>query len=484
MAFLGIDIGTSSAKAILVSGDGEVIGRAAESYPIDVAAGAGQVEQDPLDYVQAVRTLISRCRHVAAIDGIGLAGQTPTLVLVDDDLHPIRPAVSWQDTRAGRQAAQLARSLGPAEPLFGTNLPWSASNTPAKIAWLAEYEPAAVAATRWVLQPKDFVGARLTGAPLTDVWSSKGLYNVSTGQPATFLGAIGWPVSSVPPAAAPWAPRGKVDRAGADYFGVPEGIPVSVGWSDALAGMLAVGVFESACSFVLTGTSDIAGHSQPAGASAEPTSLFHIPVNCLPTGLELLFGPTQAGSAALNWVAAATGLTLTDGIAQVSHTDDLAAPTFTPFLAGERAPLWRSDLRATLTGLSTQDGPGALFRAVLAGVACANRHVLETASGGRLPDEPVVLGGSWAHNLTWSRIRAAVLGRPVRIPAEPETSCLGAAMLGAAAADCELSAIVATFRAGDQLLTPSPGDFDRGQRAYDRYLRAVDHALEWANADR
>src|SRR5436190_1712864 len=251
-AWLGLDFGTSSVKALLVSGDGSVAGRASAAYPTTYAPG-GVAEQEADDYLRAAREAIAACgANDMPLDGIGLAGQTPTLVPVDAQSEPVRPALTWQDHRADDEARTLEDELGDPEPLFGTRLPWTAAYAPAKLLWLSRHEPETVARTRFVLQPKGYAGLRLTGSPLSDPWSSKGLCHVLTSEPAAgVLGRVGFAPEVAPPLAAAWERRGAVTSEAAAAFRLSEGAPVSVGWSDAAAAMLAVGAFDHPSPFVL-----------------------------------------------------------------------------------------------------------------------------------------------------------------------------------------------------------------------------------------
>ena len=125
--WLGLDFGTSSVKALLVRNDGSVEGRASAAYPTRPGPG-GIAEQEAPEYLRAARQAIAACgAHERPLDGIGLAGQTPTLVLVDQEGEPVRPALTWQDHRAEHEARQLEDELGDPRPLFGTRLPWTAA---------------------------------------------------------------------------------------------------------------------------------------------------------------------------------------------------------------------------------------------------------------------------------------------------------------------------------------------------------------------
>jgi xylulokinase len=433
--WLGIDIGTSSAKALLVDDLGAVVGRGSAAYETAFAAGGG-VEQRPEDYLDGARRAIAACGAAGrSIAGIGVVGQTPTLVLVDEAGRAVRPAMTWQDTRAGDEAAELAAELGPSEPLFGTELPWAPAYPPAKLLWVARHEPQTVAATRWALQPKDYVSLHLTGSPVSDPWSSKGITHVLDGAPAQRgLERVGWSSGIAPAVADAWSLRGHVTPAAAAAFGLPAGTPVAVGWSDALAGMLAAGAFAEESAFVLTGTSSIVGVTTRS-ADAADDSLLAIPTECTP--LRVVYGPTQSGGASLEWLAQVLRADIEEvrALAAEPPADGLEPPTFVPYIAGERAPLWRSDIAGAFFGLSAMHGAAALARAVVAGVCHSERHVLATAEaavGSEL--ESVRVAGRGVSAAPWLDARRAAFARPLLLLDEADTSALGAAMLAAAAA--------------------------------------------------
>ena len=479
--WLGLDVGTSSVKALLVTSGGIVEGRASVAYPSNYGLG-GEAEQEPQTYLEAARRAIAECgATTGALDGIGLAGQTPTIVLVAANGAAVRQALTWQDHRADAEARELADTYGPAEPLFGTDLPWTSGYIPAKLLWLARHEPKSVAATRWVLQPKDFVGLTLTGSPASDPWSSKGLCNVKTSAPvAEVLAGTGWPAKVVPPLAQAWEARGAVTSRPAARFGLPEGTPVSVGWSDALAGMLAIGAFDEPTGFVLAGTSSIVGMSTTdPPRSSKP--LLEIPAACAP--LPVLYGPTEAGGASIEWLARLLGREPREVLelaAAATGTD--GAPVFVPYLAGERAPIWRTDVRAVLLDLSLEHGAEDLARAVVTGVCLSELHVLATAEEqlGRAAGE-VHVAGLGALAAPWREARLAVLARPLHLLDEPNASALGAAILGAAAANgAELGAAL-ELRGQGELAVPALSKAQAAERGLARYLRATEVSRRWAD---
>ncbi|MFC6083578.1 xylulokinase [Sphaerisporangium aureirubrum] len=481
--WLGLDVGTSSVKAVLLDDGGAVAGRG--SGPVrTVRAGPDHAEQAPEDYVRAAAAATAdACRAVPGVRlrGIGLSGQTPTLVVVDDEGEPVRPALGWQDTRARRQARELERELGDPYPLIGTSLPWSASACPAKLRWLAEHEPHTVRRARWLLQPKDYLGLVLTGSPLSDPWSSKGLCHVLTSAPAAaVVEAAGWPVSAVPPLAPGWTARGTLTAAGAKALGLRAApVPVSVGCSDAMSGMLALGALTAPTSFVLTGTSSMSGTSVRAGPEqAHP--LYVIPPACSP--MTVVYGPTQSSGASVEWAGRMLGRT-PDEIVDLAATARAGPrPAFVPYLSGERAPIWRDDVRAVLAGLGADDGPAEFAAAVLAGVSLADRHVLETAAGligaGEGLGGVVRLGGHAGRDRRWWEIRGRTLGVDLEAVDDADPPSRGAAMLAMAASGAALTTAVERLAAPVHRVAATAESRREAAHAYAVYLRWAAKVLD------
>lgn len=422
--FLGLDLGTSSLKALLVDEAGRILDEARVPYSTG-RPGPGLAEQDPAGWTLACRTAVSALGLPAGLDAVAVAGHTPTLVLVDEHRLPTRTALTWQDSRAHREAAELADLLGAPGDVIGGNLPWSPAYLPAKLLWLARHDPRALARTAWLMQPKDFLGYAATGIAATDIWSSKGLCRIDDGAAAApVFAAAGIGVDRLPPRREPWSQLAQVDAAGARTTGLPEGTPVAVGWTDALAGMVALGAFGRPAAFVHTGTSDIAGVS---GTAPEPgRNVLHIPVSCAP--LPVAYGPTQTAGAALEWLAGVLGRPAGDLLDLALRADPGAVPLFLPYLDGERAPHWDPMMRGRFLDLAMATGPAELARAVLRGVALADRHVLEESGS---TDGPVHVGGAAALHPAWIRVRQETWGRPLLLHSSADVAALGAAVLGA-----------------------------------------------------
>ena len=332
-----------------------------------------------------------------------------------------------------------------------------------------------MAATRWALQPKDYVGLHLTGSPVSDPWSSKGLTHILDGAPASeALERVGWPARIAPEVAPAWTNRGVVSVEAARAFGIPSGTGVAVGWSDALAGMLAAGAFAEETGFVLAGTSSIVGIST-RDASAVADRLLTIPTACAP--LRVVYGPTQSSGASIDWLGQLLQMSVGEvlELAATDGRDDHDPPYFVPYLAGERAPIWRPDVGGALLGLSSQHGPAEIARAVVAGVCLSERHVLSVAEEALGRAAPVVrVAGRGVSRAPWRDARREALARPLVLLDESDASALGAAMLALAAAeDGDLSG-TDRLRSGTERVE-SPAD----SGAFQRYRAASQAVLEW-----
>lgn len=473
--YLGVDVGTSATRVSLVGEGGART--ASASYPT-TRNGRGVAEQEPMAWYRALAVALRQSgTDLSAVTAVGLCGQTPTLVPVDDAGVPVRPALTWQDTRATAEAAELEAAFGDPEPLIGTALPWSAANTPAKLAWLSRHEPATRERTRWLLQPKDFLGLQLTGSPASDPWSSKGICRVTDGTPAgEVLAACGWPLEACPPVLAAWAPRGTVSAAAARTFGLPEGIPVTVGWSDALAQTLAAGCFERRSAFVFSGTSAIVGAPVPDPAK-RADGLYNVPDSCAP--LPLLYGPTQSSGASVAWAARLLGRSPADVPALAATAGD-DFPAFVPYLSGERAPLWNTRVRGLLLGLDAGHGPPEIARAVITGTLLSARHVLETvqaATGSETGEIEFV--GRGAGDPGWEAAALETLGAPIRFHSEPDMSARGAAILAAIMTGVSPDQAVASLGDETRYAAPSAAALATGSRLLARYREASKTALDW-----
>jgi len=411
---LALDLGTGGCKGAVYTREGLRVALESRDYATSRPA-PGIVEQDPRDYIAAAGEVAGALMAGHAIAAVGFSTQTPTLVLLDEHCQPLRPAIVWQDSRATAEAAEL-EAIHPEirRAWFGFDLPVGPTAAPAKLLWLRRHEPEIWERTRWVAQPKDLAAHSLTGVLATDAWCAKGIASVATGvMHPDWMAYLDLAVDVSPPCR-PMVRRG-------------DGLTVDTGWSDALCAILASGAVEGpGRGFILTGTSEIIGATR-ADSTAAP-GLFHVPSHVLGApGVDLHFGPIQGGGATLQWLARFLDRT-PEAIFDLAATPDLTPVLFHPYLEGERAPYWNSNLTAGVRGLRAHHGPADLARAVLQGVALQERLVLERARAGVALDTVTLAGGA-ARAPVWNQMRANILQRPLRVMEDLEASLRGAAML-------------------------------------------------------
>ncbi len=435
---LGIDLGTSSVKAVLFTAGGRPVSVARRTYRL-LTPHAGWAEQLPADWWAATCAAVHEVLAPAdagAVAAIGLSGQAPGQVMVDSGGAALGPALIWQDRRAGAEAAWLAERVSPAQARAWTGLENLADSAlpPARLRWLATHRTADWTQCAAVLQPKDYLHLRLTGEVATDVHSGFGLLDPATRRyhPA-LLSLLEMDPSRLPPALEPTATVGRVTPQAADETGLAPGTPVIVGTIDAWCEIMGSGVSAAGQAVDVAGTSEVVALIGEARAAVE--GIFDSP---LIGDLRWLGGPTQAGGSALAWLARGFYPDTDGGTLERLEAEAAAIPPgaegllFLPYLAGERTPVWDDRARGAFVGLTFHHNRAHCARAVYEGIALAVRHVLELCERAAAADavELRVCGGG-SRSALWNRIKADAVGRPVLQLEVAEAACLGAAMLAA-----------------------------------------------------
>ncbi|GAA0517088.1 xylulokinase [Saccharopolyspora thermophila] len=458
---VGIDVGTTAVKVAAFGLDGEPFGAHTTGYPIS-RPRPGWAEQDPLDWwhgcVTGLRTVLSEV-PAGAVRSVGVVSQVNTHVFVDDQLRPLAPAIIWQDQRCAEVARELDSrfTAQDKERIWGGPVVLDASFVGARAEWFARTAPAEWARTRWVLSPKDFVVARLTGRIATDPLSG-----VRVAGPDGYLpeavGVVDGLAGKLPEILDPEVPVG---AANLPELGSAE---VAVATMDAYGAVFGTRTTEPGRGMVSCGTSLVV-----AGASREAVPVGEVVTFPPRNGLFVHAGPTQAAGDALRWWSRVSGL----GIEEVlrSAADGVPGVVFTPHLAGERAPLWDADIRGSFFGLSSATTTADLCLAVLQGVAMSGRHVLasvERACGS--PLSSLAFSGGGARSDVWTQIHADVLGRPLERLRVHDSAALGAALLGAVGAGVfsDVESAAAATVAVERVVPPSP-DADRLTPLFEAY---------------
>jgi xylulokinase len=425
-ALVGLDVGTSSAKAIAVAPDGAILARAHADYSVSMPA-PGFAEQDPDLWWRAAESALS---DLAATDvaGIGLTGQMHGLVLLDERLRPLRPAILWNDQRTAAECEEIERIVGLDRLIELTGNRALTGFTAPKLLWVRRHEPDVYARIAHVLLPKDYVRLRLTGELATDVSDASGtlLFDVAArAWSEQVLELLELPREWFPPALESAAVSGAT----------PAGVPVAAGAGDQAAGAVGVGVDRAGSVSVALGTSGVVFGVLPAFA-ADPRGTAHTFCHAVP-GTWHAMGVMLSAAGALDWFQRS----LVPGTAIEALLDAAAAwepgcegLQFAPYLSGERTPHADPDARAAFIGLSLRHDTGALARAVLEGVAYGLRDSLELLRDLGLRPASGRLGGGGSRSELWRRIVAAVLDLPLEIPATGDAAAFGAALLGGVAA--------------------------------------------------
>jgi xylulokinase len=434
---LGLDLGTSSAKAVVTDTGGRVLAQASAGYAVS-SAMAGYAESDPADWWSAVtacaREAVQAAVHAGGVRpaAIGLSGQMHGLVLASAGGDALRPALLWADSRA-TGALRAYRRLGPAALARLAN-PLAPGMTGPLLIWVAEHEPRTYRGARWALAPKDWLRARLTGeihAEPSDASASL-LYDVPGDRwDLEVVGALGLEaglLASVLPSAG--APAGHLTAAAAAELGLPAGIPVAAGAGDTAAAALGSGIGLGEVQLTVgTGAQVI----RPlAGAVSRADAGVNLYRSATPDGWYQM-GATLSAGLSLNWVREVMNASWAELYASAGRPVRPHDPIFVPHLSGERTPYCDPALRGSWTALSLADDRASLLRCALEGTAFAIRDALDALLGAdRAPRLRLAGGGTLAAG--WRQLLADVLGLPLYAVDVPAASGRGAALLGAHAA--------------------------------------------------
>jgi len=437
---LSIDVGTGSARAALVDGDGRILAIAAKEHE-QIVPQFGWSEQRPADWwagvVQSVRTVLDRVEGARGrIAAVCACGQMHGTVLVDDTGALTRDTVPlWNDKRTLDLVAAFERDHAPDSYLAESGNPPTPAWPGFKLAWIRDHDPEAYRQAAAVMMPKDYVNFRLTGEIAMEATegSCSFLMNPATRNwsPA-MIALLGLDPAKLPRLRSPLEILGGVTEAAAVETGLMEGTPVLVGGADYPMALLGSG----ACRPGLV--SDVTGTSSIITLITEAPLLD--PEICNVATIEGGWGPfvlLESGGDAMRWARRAFhegALGYPEIVAKAAE----AAPgagglLFLPYLVGERLGAHRN-ARAQFFGLGAGHGLAELHRAVLEGVAFAvTRHirVMEAASG--RPLDRLIASGGGAKTALWLRIKASATGLPILVPEEAECGVVGCAAMVAAA---------------------------------------------------
>jgi xylulokinase len=491
--FLGLDIGTSAVKAILVASDGEV--RATAAAPLELATPQpGWAEQNPEDWWAAAVAAVSRLLEAAAaaeVAAIGISGQMHSSVLLDRAGAPVRPALLWCDGRTTEECAGLTRDAGGEERLRDwVKNPALEGFTLPKLLWVRRHEPEAWSRVATVLLAKDFIRYRLTGELATEPSDASGTLLFDPARlvwSEDLLRAVGLSPGLLPAVGGSAELLGRVTAQAAGLTGLRVGTPVVGGGADNACGAAGVGVIapgEAVASWGTSGTV-LAPTSEPL---VDPLLRAHTFCHVIP-GLWYLMGVTLSAGAAFAWYRDQLARELADAPAADSLLSQEAEPvtagaggiTFLPYLQGERTPHRDAAARGAFLGLSLAHGRAELTRAVLEGICFALRDSLSILGELGVAPAQLVLTGGGARNPFLRRLQAEIFGVPVCTVNREEGPAYGAALLAAVGVGAFSDLAAATRRTlrRSGLQQPGPGAHQSYAEPYARF-RAAYPALRTA----
>ena len=409
--FLGIDIGTSGVKAIVVDESDTVRAEASAALTVNRPQPLFS-EQDPDSWwqatISAVQSLPADVR--AGITAVGLAGQMHGATLLDEADRPLRPAILWNDGRSQRECEEIERAEPDARRITG-NIVMPGFTAP-KLLWVKKHEPDIFRRTKSVLLPKDYVRLKLTGEKVSDLSDASGTAWLDVGKREwsdRMLATTALDRSHMPKLVEGNAVSGVLTRASADLLGVPS-VVVAGGAGDNAASAAGMGVTAAQEAFLSLGTSGVLFVANDK-FSPNPDQAAHAFCHCLPKRWHQMAVILSAAST-LDWLCGLTGFSHVTELVAAAEQRGLhrATPFFLPYLSGERTPHNDPQSRGVFFGLGNESTSADLAAAVLEGVALAFADGLDVL-GGDIHTISVVGGG--ARLPYWGRVIAAALNRPL-----------------------------------------------------------------------
>jgi xylulokinase len=439
---MGLDLGTSSLKVLLLNEKAEICFVHSEAYPSHMPR-PGWIEQDPADYERAMEKVIAAALERVPpkdIAAVGFSGHMSATVLVDPSGRPVMNCITLSDNRGGAESLEIAEKAG--ERIFkNTGNPVITAFSAPKLLWLQRNRNGAFTRAAHYIAPKDYLRFLLCGrisAEYTDAANS--LLLDSQGQwDWDLIKDLGLPVNIFPEILKPSGLAGTVTKAAARRFGLGEGTPVIAGGADMACGAVGTGINRPGDAAVTIGTSaTFLCAVRETGKTGRGSVTYH--PHPLP-GCFYALGSHFNGGLALNWFSS---LFSSDGEINYSILDDLAERLgdippgsrgllCLPFLAGSGTPYFSTGDSGAFIGLNQIADRTVLFRSLLEGIALNLRQSLELfeeINGGKLKSIRIAGGGSKIRG--WARIITDVFGRDTLVAACPHASAVGAAVLGGA----------------------------------------------------
>lgn len=487
---IGIDVGTSATKTVLMDESGGVAAQAVRSYPLD-QPGNGWAEQDPKDWARAAMDTMKEVMDKSgvpkeAVQGIGLSGQMHGLVMLDEEKQPIGSSILWCDQRSHKQVEEMKQLLPEEKWLEITANPPIAAWTAAKILWVRENEPERYRKCRYILLPKDYVRYVLTGALATDVSDASGMQLLDVKNRCwskEILQVMDLKEECLGKVYESKEVTGFLLPEAAAACGLKPGIPVVAGAADNAGAAIGTGVVEEGSGFTSLGTSALVYTAMDRYIPI-PGGRLHLCCSSVPGAWFAMGGP-QAAGLSVEWFknhfcqemaqkAEAKGRDIYEQMNEeaASIPPGSGRLIYLPFLMGERTPNMNPKNRGAFVGLTALHTPAHLLRAVLEGItySLADCNNILKELGVEVKEMRVCGGGS--KNPVWRQIMADLYGCPVVRLKQEEGPAYGAAILAGAGVQ-----VFADVRETSKRLAQCGGSTSpiaEEAKLYQRYLKVYD----------
>jgi xylulokinase len=447
--FLGIDLGTSAVKCILVNDQGEVKASHSEEYPL-LQPQPGWAEQHPEDWwkgtTSCIITLMKKAGVIGAeIVGIGLSGQMHGSVFLDSELKVVRPALLWCDQRTAAECTWIEQTVGVEKLGLLTGNKALTGFTAPKIIWLRNHEPEHYKQTAHLMLPKDYIRLQLTGTFGMDVADASGtlLLDVANRQwSQTVVECLDIPMEWLPPLFESNEIAGHLLPSIAELIGLPAGIPVVAGGGDQACGAVGVGVVKQGIASVALGTSGVVFVHDDT-YQLDPEFRLHSFCHGVP-GKWHRMGVMLAAGGSFQWwknqfsfeeqqLAEAEGRDVYEYLTDLAETAPLGSEglLFLPYLTGERTPHPDPKARGGFIGLNLRHTKAHLTRAVMEGITFGLRDSMELIKASGIEIKELRVSGGGARSLFWKQMIANIFGYPVLTVNSTDGPAYGAAVMAA-----------------------------------------------------
>ncbi|MEV6099335.1 FGGY-family carbohydrate kinase [Nocardia sp. NPDC051981] len=433
--FLGIDIGTSGSKGVLVDHAGTVAMRAERPHRVSTPR-PGWVEHDAetvwwADFAAITRELVAAADG-EPLEGLAVSGIGPCLLPADAVGRPLRPAILYGvDTRAGNEIEELNAELGAQTVLERCGSPLTSQAVGPKLRWLIRHEPQVWRATRMLLMASSFLVHRLTGRHVLDHQSASQcvpMYDLMAREWAVDWAESVAPGLRLPELAWPTEIVGRVTAEAAAATGLPAGLPVTTGTIDAWAEAAGVGVRAPGDCMIMYGTTMFLTQVL---TDPRPQPGLWTTCGTWPGTYTSAAGMATSG-AITDWLRTLTGGDFSELVDEAAHVPPGSRGLLVlPYFAGERTPLFDPDARGVIAGLTLTHQRADLYRAVLEGIGYGVRHNLEAMAAAGTPATRLVAVGGGTKGGLWTRIVSDITGLPQQLPADTVGAALGDALLAA-----------------------------------------------------